>query len=202
MPKPQKKAKGPRGPKDRQSFNEDALAQLTSKIDQNLDSKTHKRKNPPTNAGSTEQQKRLRNSEDARPTKNQASHDQEALLAEIKALGGDEKDLELINGVDSDDEEAYAAKESGGAIDNGLKDELLALSKELGFANIDLAAVSEADGQLDEEVAEEEEEDDDEDDEEDSDEEDDDTETQQPIRVRKPGDMVGNTVFPRVSSHH
>lgn len=193
MPKPQKKAKGPRGPKDRQNFNEDALAQLTSKIDQNLDSKTQKRKNPPTTAGSSEQQKRQRNSEDTRPSKGQASDEQEALLAEIKALGGDEKDLELINGVDSDDEEAYA-KESGGAIDKGLKDELLALSKELGFANIDLAAVSEADDKLDEEVAEEEEEDDDdEDEEEDSD--DDDEDDEQPIRVRKPGDMVGNLVL-------
>lgn len=190
MPKPQKKGKGPRGPKERQSFNEDTLEQLTSKIDQNLNTNTNKRKHPPTNGGSKEQQKRQRNSENGQPPPAQPSDDQEALLAEIKALGGDEKDLELINGIDSDDE-TYA-KESGVAIDKSLKDELLALSKELGFDAIDPEVASEADDQPEEEDVEDEL-DGEEDDSDDTGEDDDDEmETDEVKRVRKPGDMVRN----------
>ncbi|OAQ64193.1 CCAAT-box-binding transcription factor [Pochonia chlamydosporia 170] len=188
MPKPQKKGKGPRAPKERQSFNKDALEQLTSKIDQNLNTNTNKRKHPPTNAGSKEQQKRQRNSENGQPPPAQPSDDQESLLAEIKALGGDEKDLELINGIDSDDE-TYA-KESGVAIDKSLKDELLALSKELGFDAIDPEVASEADDQPEEEDVEDEL-DGEEDDSDDTGEDDDDEmETDEVKRVRKPGDMI------------
>ncbi|KHN98556.1 CCAAT-box-binding transcription factor [Metarhizium album ARSEF 1941] len=194
MPKPQKKSKSPRGKNYRQSFDEDALAQLTSKIDQNLNPVTNKRKYPPTNAGVKEQQKRQRNFEGSRPSKDQTLDDEETLLAEIRALGGDEKDLELINGVDSDDE-TYA-KEPEGAIDKDLKDELLALSKQLGFAEIDPEVGSAADEQPDEA-------DDDDDDDDDQveagargesgvqdQEPEDDTETEGLKRIRKPGDMI------------
>ncbi|KAH0596449.1 hypothetical protein MHUMG1_05566 [Metarhizium humberi] len=188
MPKPQKKGKGPRGQKDRQSFDESALEQLTSKIGQNLNSNTNKRKHPPTNAGGKEQQKRRRNFEDSRPSKNQIPDDQAALLAEIRALGGDEKDLELINGVDSDDE-TYG-KESGGAVDKDLKDELLALSKELGFADIDPEVMIAADEQPYEVNDDEDEEEGEDSDHEGEDDDADDMETEAIKRIRKPGDMI------------
>ncbi|KID99416.1 CCAAT-box-binding transcription factor, partial [Metarhizium majus ARSEF 297] len=188
MPKPQKKGKGPRGQKDRQSFDENALELLTSKIGQNLNSNTNKRKHPPTNAGGKEQQKRRRNFGDSRPSKNQIPDDQAALLAEIRALGGDEKDLELINGVDSDDE-TYG-KESGGAVDKDLKDELLALSKELGFADIDPEVMIAADEQP-YEVNDDEDEEEGEDSDHEGEEDDvDDMETEAIKRIRKPGDMI------------
>ncbi|KAK8918110.1 Ribosome biogenesis protein NOC1 [Metarhizium anisopliae] len=188
MPKPQKKGKGPRGQKDRQSFDESALEQLTSKIGQNLNSNTNKRKHPPTNAGGKEQQKRRRNFEDSRPSKNQILDDQAALLAEIRALGGDEKDLELINGVDSDDE-TYG-KESGGAVDKDLKDELLALSKELGFADIDPEVMIAADEQPYEVNDDEDEEEGEDSAHEGEDDDADDMETEAIKRIRKPGDMI------------
>ncbi|KID74704.1 Ribosome biogenesis protein NOC1 [Metarhizium brunneum] len=188
MPKPQKKGKGPRGQKDRQSFDENALEQLTSKIGQNLNSNTNKRKHPPTNAGGKEQQKRRRNFEDSRPSKNQIPDDQAALLAEIRALGGDEKDLELINGVDSDDE-TYG-KESGGAVDKDLKDELLALSKELGFADIDPEVMIAADEQPYEVNDDEDEEEGEDSDHEGEDDDVDNMETEAIKRIRKPGDMI------------
>ncbi|KAG6008075.1 hypothetical protein E4U43_000222 [Claviceps pusilla] len=136
MAKPQKKGKGPRVQKERQSFDKNTLAQLTSKIDQNLSSHDHKRKNPPTDAGIQQEQKRRRQSDQIQPqkAKGQQKVDQDVLLAEIKALGGDEQDLELINGVDSDDE--TAAEGSAGRIDKTLKDDLVALTKELGFSNL------------------------------------------------------------------
>lgn len=190
MAKPQRKGKGPRGHKDRkerQSFDDNALAQLTSKIDQSLNSHDHKRKKPPTNAGIKKEQKRQRHSEEGRLSKEQNEVDQEALLAEIKALGGDEQDLELINGVDSDDE-TYAAKGSSAPVDNSLKDDLLALSKELGFSSLAPEATIESEPEEDEVIGDEESSDDNESSEEAS--EVDDDEEIVKSRVKKVGDMV------------
>ncbi|KAK2609008.1 RNA-binding ribosome biosynthesis protein mak21 [Conoideocrella luteorostrata] len=180
MPKLQKKGKVPRGPKVKQGLTEDTLANLTSTIDHTLNSNEHKRKKPPTNAGDKQQQKRQRNSNDGLPSKGQNKNDQEALLAEIKALGGDENDLELINGVDSDDE-TYA-KESSAPVDKGLKNELLALSKELGFENL-APEISEEPELEQGEVVEEEDDDDDED-------EGDDVEFERTNRAKKPGAVI------------
>lgn len=191
MAKPQKKGKANRGPKERLSFNQDALAQLTSKIDNSLSANDHKRKNPPTNAGSKQQQKRQRNS-DVAPVKKSDTDDQAALLAEIQALGGDEKDLELINGVDSDDE--LDAQGSSRPIDKTLKDELFALSKELGFANIAPEEASDEEDPEDEEgdgrVGQEAEDDEQEHSDEDSEEEEDSDDGDEIKTIRKPGDMV------------
>ncbi|KJZ79088.1 hypothetical protein HIM_01239 [Hirsutella minnesotensis 3608] len=141
MPKSMKKGKGFQSSKEAPSkggkpFDENALAKLTSHIDQNLSVKDHKRKKPPTNASSKQQTKRQRALGDNTP-KNDAKNskdDEAALLAEIKALGGDEADLALINEIDSDDE-TYV-KQSGQPVDKLLKQELAALSKELGFSNL------------------------------------------------------------------
>ncbi|TWU75454.1 hypothetical protein ED733_004654 [Metarhizium rileyi] len=189
MPKPQKKGKSPQFQKERPKFDKDALVQLTSKIDQNLNTKinANKRKLPPTNDGGKEQQKRQRNFEDNRPSKDQTSGDQEALLAEIRALGGDEKDLELINAVESDDE-TYA-KESGEVIDKGLKNELLELSKELGFADINTEMVTEADEQPEEGDGQDDDDQGDTDQQEDDD-DDDDKGDEEVKRTKKAGDMI------------
>ncbi|PNY23411.1 Ribosome biogenesis protein MAK21 [Tolypocladium capitatum] len=173
MPKPSKKAKGSGPSHEGRRFNEDSLAQLTSKIDRSLGGKDQKRKQPPTNGSDKQQPKRQRGPEHGQSKRGPKDRreDQGALLAEIKALGGDEKDLELINEVDSEDEDYV--KDSKRPVDKRLKEELAALSKELGFAKIEPEAASDAD-----EGEEEEEEDDggddggDDDDEEDEAEED------------------------------
>ncbi|KAG5926489.1 hypothetical protein E4U42_003263 [Claviceps africana] len=198
MPKPQKKGKGPRAQKERQSFDKNTLAQLTSKIDQNLSSGDHKRKNPPTNAGIQKEQKRRRQSEQIQLQKGQGKErvDQDVLLAEIKALGGDEQDLELINGVDSDDE--AGAKGSTGRIDKTLKDDLVALTKELGFSNLAPEVTVESEPEEEEEI-------DDDDDESSDDEEasedgtdEKDKSTMETKRLKKAGGM---TFEPRADWH-
>lgn len=174
MAKSKQKGKGPRGGL---SFNEDALAKLTSRIDQGLTNNDQKRKRPPTNASPAQTTKKQRSS-DAVPATNGIKTDQEALLAEILALGGDEDDLELINGVDSDDE---VVGESKAPVDKKLRDELAALSKELGFAEFAPPEASEDEVvEESEEVAEEDEE---------EDEEDEEVEEKAPVS-RKMGNMV------------
>lgn len=171
------------------SFNEDALAQLTSKIDKNLIAGDHKRKNHPTNSSPGQSAKKQKNS-DTKPPRGNDSEEIQALLAEIKALGGDEADLELIDGIESDEE---MSKESSGPVDKKLRDELAAFSKELGFAQVQPTEAS------DEEVAEEQ---DDEEDEAESEEEEDDSdddgaEAQKSEKIpesRKMGNMVGPTI--------
>lgn len=127
-------------------FNESALEKLTERIDHNLvDNQQNKRKKPPTGDNPSQNRKRQRNGADKpqKQNKKPGAIERDVLLAEIKALGGDEKDLELIEGIDSDEEEedggqpgSKRSKTDEHAIDKGLKAELAALSKELGFANL------------------------------------------------------------------
>lgn len=136
-----KKGKGPRPDSNgAPMFSEEALAQLTNKLDKTLNSGDHKRKNPPGDTGAKQDQKRQRNSKG--PSKEtskgaSAGGDKKTtdmdLLAEIRALGGTEDDYDLINGIDSEDEEYTKAQNL--PVDKKLRDELAALSKELGFAN-------------------------------------------------------------------
>ena len=142
-----KAAKGGKG------LNESELRQLTSKIDNNLTGKRDKkRKEPPmSRRGQDQDQKRRRDSNQA-PKKPTAQDEQAALLAEIKELGGDESDLALINGVasdDDDDNETYS-KGSSKPADRKLKDDLKALSKELGLADYVPSEASEAEQEMDE----------------------------------------------------
>ncbi|KAK5987671.1 Ribosome biogenesis protein NOC1 [Cladobotryum mycophilum] len=134
MSKPFKKSKGPRGPRGGPSFNENALASLTSKLDEKLSGNDHKRKNPPTESSGKQQNQKKQRSSDDKSSKNDSALDHETLLAEIRALGGNEEDFDLINDVESSDE-AYT-EASKQPVDKRLKDELLALSKELGFAEL------------------------------------------------------------------
>lgn len=185
MPKPAKKGKASRPSHEGRSFNEDTLAQLTSRIDQSLSGKDQKRKQPPTNASDKQQPKRQRGPENGQPKSGPKDRkdDQAALLAEIKALGGDEKDLELINEVNSDDEDYV--KDSKRPVDKRLKEELAALSKELGFAEIAPEAASDVD-----EGEEEEDEDDGGEDDEEEEQDDAESDTPQQNGNRKPGGMV------------
>ncbi|EQK99643.1 CCAAT-box-binding transcription factor [Ophiocordyceps sinensis CO18] len=137
MAKATKKTKGAHPSNEAKGLDEGALAKITSDIEKSLSGNNHKRKKPPTNTSSKQQPKRLRGPE-AKPTQDASKGgkgDQAALLAEIKALGGDEQDLELINEVDSDDEDYI--KDSKRSVDKTLKQDLSALSKELGFAEME-----------------------------------------------------------------
>ena len=163
MAKPQKKGKGPRRSQDGRKFDDNALDQLTSKIDGKLSSNDHKRKKPPTSSTDDQHQKRQRNSQSSFSEKN-AKEDDEALLEEIRALGGDESDLALIKDIDSDDEDYV--KDSKKPLDKSLKDELAAFSKQLGLAELAPSEASdeEEDVEGDEDDEEEEESEEDEDD--------------------------------------
>lgn len=125
-------------------FSEEALANLTNKLDRTLNPGDHKRKNPPVDTGAKQDQKRQRNSKGPSkgPSKEapkgaSAGGDKKTtdmdLLAEIRALGGTEDDYDLINGIDSEDEEY--TKDQKLPVDKKLREELAAFSKELGFAN-------------------------------------------------------------------
>lgn len=160
MAKPTKKGKRSRRSYDGKRIDEGALENLTAKIDQNLGS-NHKRKQPPTRGAGDQDQKRQRNSQGSSGKKD-GKLDNNALLEEIKALGGDESDLELIKDVESEDE-TYG---KDAKVDKKLKDELAALSKELGFAEFEMSEASDEDY-----GAEESEDDEDEDDEDESEEE-------------------------------
>ena len=127
--------KGAKPKQARQKFDDSALENLTSRIDKNLTGKPtdNKRKQPPTAAREdTTKSKKPKKSETTDSQKDGKISDA-ALLEEIKALGGDESDLALINGVESDDE--VFSKDTGKTTDKKLKDELIAFSKQLGLAD-------------------------------------------------------------------
>ncbi|KAF4338244.1 ribosome biogenesis MAK21 [Fusarium beomiforme] len=142
MAKPTKKGKvkGPRSSSKGPKFDDNALDNLTSTIDKKLG----KRKQPPTKATGDQHQKRQRNSEGSFSEKS-GKVDQKTLLEEIRALGGDESDLALIQDVDSDDEEYTQSSKDSKAIDKSLKDELAAFSKQLGFAEVEMSEASDED---------------------------------------------------------
>ncbi|KAK2689674.1 hypothetical protein QWA68_012280 [Fusarium oxysporum] len=194
MAKPSKKpkGKGPRSSSKGPNFDNSALDNLTSTIDKKLG----KRKQPPTKANSDQHQKRQRNSEGTSGEKS-GKIDEKTLLEEIKALGGDESDLALIQDIDSDDEEYTQGPKDSRAVDKSLKDDLAAFSKQLGFTEVEM---SEASDQEDEE-----EDDDDDDDAEDNEVEgvdDDDSEEEQAVALKEPTQKKGNMAFePRADWH-
>jgi len=80
------------------------------------------------------------------------------LLEEIRALGGDEKDLELIENVDSDAEEGDGPKkpkEAEEEVDDGLKNELAAFAASLGLEKLRQEVEAESEEGEDEEEVEE-----------------------------------------------
>ncbi|CAG7562210.1 unnamed protein product [Fusarium equiseti] len=188
MAKPAKKGKGPRSSSKGPKLDQNAFENLTSTIDKKLG----KRKQPPTKAAGDQHQKRQRNTDDAAGGKKSGKIDDKTLLEEIKALGGDESDLALIQDIDSDDEEyAKGSKDSKG-VDKGLKDELAAFSKQLGFAEVEMSEASDQD----------EEEDDDSEEEEDVEEEEEDEEEEEEEAPKETAPKKGNMAFePRADWH-
>ncbi|KLU89325.1 ribosome biogenesis protein MAK21 [Magnaporthiopsis poae ATCC 64411] len=132
-----------KGPAARPSLDENALSQLTSKIDKAL-SKSEDRARPGKRKRQDDDDKR------AKPTKRQpasesrkksggesrdAKNKNALLLEDIKALGGDEDDLELVVGIDSDAEEG-AAKPVERELDDVFRSELAKFASGLGFENV------------------------------------------------------------------
>jgi ribosome biogenesis protein MAK21 len=192
MAKAGKKGKSPKRPQGSRKFDENALEHLTSQIDQNLKGgRDQKRKNPPASDSTSRDSKRQRSSSGA--PKSASKDDTELLLAEIKALGGDEKDLDLIRDVNSDDEEL--ANEQKQSVDKSLKDELLAFSKSLGFADYQPSEASEEEAEADQDDGGDAEEDDEDslgsDEEEVNGEDEDEDEEEQEAPPKKIGNMVG-----------
>jgi ribosome biogenesis protein MAK21 len=131
---------------DKPSFDETALAQLTSKIDKSLGDSEKER--PP-------KRKRHRDNDDEHDSKRhhharlsesnpqgdpgsrRQNKQASTLLDEILALGGNEDDLDLVANVDSGDEggEAPRPKVSSEPIaDKSLRDELAQFASTLGFS--------------------------------------------------------------------
>ncbi|WAO83334.1 CBF domain-containing protein [Fusarium falciforme] len=193
MAKPSKKGKGLRRSLNGSGLDGKSLDKLTSSIDKKLTSNDHKRKQPPTKAAGDQHQKRQRNSEGSASDKKGSKIDNKTLLEEIKSLGGDERDLELIQDIDSEDE---AFVQDSKAVDKSLKDELAAFSKQLGFEEVEVSEASD-----DEEEAEEAEDDDEEEGDEDEDESEEDEEEEEETKDVIPK-KVGNLAFePRADWH-
>ncbi len=156
----QQKNKGPRT-----SFDETALANLTAKIGKNLDipgddGRSGKRKRQDGGAGAPLPKKRQVETETSEPRKNgrkggkgkkgAVKLTRSELLEEIRALGGDEEDLDLVTGIDSDVEDgAPKSKPTEAQVDDSFKNELAKFASGLGFQNLP----QEDDAATDDEIA-------------------------------------------------
>jgi ribosome biogenesis protein MAK21 len=127
-------------------FDQNALAQLTAKLDTALPVKADgappaKRKRAQDADGNDGAKKRkgAAKTQKARDSGNEDGPDQEEeniLLKEILALGGDEDDYNLVANVDSGDEggQAPAPKSSSSnRLDSALQEELAKFASALGF---------------------------------------------------------------------
>lgn len=168
-------------------FDESALSKLTAKLETDLASPKPKSKPKDQKPKDERPAKRKRNENDAKdttPNKRQAKEpknrpaqdskkttkeskaprDKKAeLLQEILALGGDENDLDIIAGVDSDVEEGQGPrqKEAPVEMDKSLKNELAKFAAGLGFEKVrdEDAATDDGEAEVEEsEAADEEEE--------------------------------------------
>lgn len=176
-----KKAKSPKAPK----FDEKALSQLTSKLDDSLPKAANdfdeqpragKRKRQDDHEKTAKPKKRVSDVQDGDKDKNAL------LLADIKALGGDEGDLDLVTGIDSDAEEG-AEKIDELPIDVKFQKELAMFASGLGFEQV-LAELDDEEESAAEEL-EDEEEGEDEDSQEDSDDEEEQKEQPKPREAVK-----------------
>jgi ribosome biogenesis protein MAK21 len=155
-----KRSKAQNGAKP--AFDEAALSKLTAKIETDLANPKPK-SNPKVQHQKNERPAKRKRSENdvkdgtpnkrqaqepksrpAKPSKNiakeiKAPKDKKAeLLEEILALGGDEDDLDIIAGVDSDVEEGQQQKpkEAPAEMDKALKKELAKFAAGLGFDKV------------------------------------------------------------------
>lgn len=153
------------GTKPASAFNEAALSKLTAKIETELsrpkpkesrhkDERPSKRKradNEPKDANPHPKKRQAQEARQGPGEPKKAPKDKRAeMLEEIKALGGDEADLDLVAGIDSDAEESQDTKPTKSAptdMDNAFKNDLAKFAAGLGFEN-----VRDEDGATDDEV--------------------------------------------------
>ncbi|TLS22665.1 uncharacterized protein PpBr36_05929 [Pyricularia pennisetigena] len=157
------------------AFDEKALLQLTNKLDQSLSKTADDQSRPGKRKRQDDHEKRAKPKK--RPSDAHGNGDQDKnamLLEDIKALGGDENDLELVVGIDSDAEDG-AEKSTERPLDDGFKSELAKFASALGFdqarAELDDESSANEDEEASEESEEEPEEEDDQDEEDAKDEE-------------------------------
>lgn len=164
------------------AFDEAALSKLTAKIDTDLanpkpkskpkdqkqkEERPAKRKRSETDVKDATPNKRQAQEPKSRPAKpskktakeSKTPKDKKAeLLQEILALGGDENDLDIIAGVDSDVEEGQEAKpkEAPAQMDKSLKNELAKFAAGLGFEKVrdEDATTDDEEGEVEEEESE------------------------------------------------
>lgn len=148
-----KKTKGQKA-STKAAFDEAALSKLTAKIDTEL-SKPKPKDQKQKDERSGKRKRNDNDGKDANPNKRQAQEakhgssksktapkDKKAqLLEEIKLLGGDEADLELVAGLDSDAEETGAEGKQGKPttstdMDKALQKELAKFAAGLGFDKV------------------------------------------------------------------
>lgn len=162
-------------------FDEAALSKLTAKIDTDLadpkpksnlkdqkrkDERPAKRKRSENDVKDATPNKRQAQEPKNRPVKPSKKTTKESkppkdkkaeLLQEILALGGDENDLDIIAGVDSDVEEGHEPrpKDAPVEMDKGLKNELARFAAGLGFEKVrdEDAATDDDEGEVEEESA-------------------------------------------------
>lgn len=190
---PKNKGKGPK-PQKQPAFNEAALSQLTAKIDSRLgqpkEQRPEKRKrNDHDSKDSTPSKRRAQEPKTTeRRPKKAAKESSSSLLEEIRLLGGDEADLDLVTGVDSDAEEGQSANagKPSADVDKSLQKELAKFAAGLGFEKVRQESVAADDDSGEEEDGgqEEEEEEDDDESEEVSQFSDDEAEAEEPATVR------------------
>lgn len=134
-------------------LNEQSLSALTAKIDKSLGkgdreevaTKSKKRKHAAEGASASPRQRKKQShghlgaekNQDGSTTKAESKKggalSRSALLEEIRALGGDEDDLELIEDVDSDQDRASEVDGPESAVDVKLQSDLLAFAAQLGL---------------------------------------------------------------------
>ncbi|KAF6810931.1 CBF/Mak21 family protein [Colletotrichum sojae] len=144
-------------------LNEQSLTALTAKIDKSLGKgdkedaakKSKKRKHPVEDASASPLQRKKQSHGHLRAGKESTTKaesetggalSRSALLEEIRALGGDEEDLELIEDIDSDQDRASEVDDAESAVDVKLQSDLLAFAAQLGLQDYhEHATVDEAD---------------------------------------------------------
>lgn len=142
------------GLKPASAFDDAALSKLTAKIETELsrpkpketrhkDERPSKRKraeNDPKDANPHPKKRQAQEKIKGPGKPRKAPKDKRAeMLEEIKALGGDEADLDLVAGIDSDAEEGQDAKPTKSAstdMDNIFKNDLAKFAAGLGFENV------------------------------------------------------------------
>jgi ribosome biogenesis protein MAK21 len=132
---------------EKPTFDETALAQLTSRIDKSLGDagnqfpdKRKRQRDSDDGPDSKRRQTRLPESKPQGDLRDGRKNKQpSALLDEILALGGDEDDLELVANLDCDNEGGGAPQpktSSETPMDKSLRDELAQFASSLGFNKV------------------------------------------------------------------